>query len=241
MMMNVPDNKDYLDQLTKRAVRAFWMDGLWELAYIGALFLVGVWGMFYVQFVAFPKTTWPFLPEMGKDIIWMGLLGLVCILAFYIWLAWIVVRRLKLLWISPLMGHAKHKFFMPLESKTYLRYFILYFSGIGLLLGLFTLTKGGAHLMSVPFIISPAAAFWVIGRIYAIRRYQWFSVIGLLLSILLEIVLTWPASYHQGPQGFLNILPQWGSPALPCFIWSAVFLISGLIGFISVQRQHHEY
>ena len=39
-----------LDQLTRRAVRSFWMDGVWELAIGGAFLLVGFWGMFYVQF-----------------------------------------------------------------------------------------------------------------------------------------------------------------------------------------------
>lgn len=229
-----------LDQLTKRAVRSFWMDGLWELAIGGAFLLVGFWGMLYVQFVAFPDSTWTFLSGIGKNSIWLGLLGLVIVLALYIWFAWVVVKRLKRIWISPYMGHAEHRFFMPVESKVYWWYFILYLSGIGLLYGLFAWTKGGAHVMSVPFIMSPAAIFWAIGRIYSIRRYQWFSIIGLLSAIFLELLLTWPTAYQKGPQNFLNVRPEWGSPALPCFVWSTLFLISGLIGFLHVRRQRHE-
>jgi len=229
-----------LDQLTKRAVRTFWMDGLWDLALVGALILTGFWGMFYVQFVAFPDSTWPFLLELSRNSVWIGLLGLVIALALYNWVAWVVVKRLKRLWISPRVGHAEHRFIMPVKSKVYLWYFILYLLGIGLLYGLFAWTKGGVHVMSVPFIMSPAAAFWVVGRVYSIRRYQWFSVIGLLLATILELLLTWPASYQRGTQGFLNVRPEWGSPALPCFIWAALFLLSGLIGFIQVRGLQHE-
>jgi hypothetical protein len=240
VIMADPIEKVNLDQLTKRAVRAFWMDGLWELALVGALLTTGIWGIFYVHFVAFPVSTWPFLQEWGRDSVWLGLLILIAALAIYIWGAWIVVKKLKRAWISPYVGHAQHKFFMPVEDKVYLWYFLLYLAGVGLLYGFFALVKGGVYVMSVPFIISPAAALWVVGRKYAIRRYEWFAAIGLLLSVLLELLLTWPASYQHGPQNFLNVRPEWGSPALPCFVWSIIFLVSGLIGLITIRRGSHE-
>jgi hypothetical protein len=237
MIMDERSIKTGLDQLTERAVRAFWIDGLWEMALVGALLITGFWGIFYVRFVAFPESTWPFLQEWGRDSIWMGLLTLIAVLAIYLWGAWIVVKKLKRAWISPYAGHAEHRFFMPIDTRTYLMYFLFYFAGIGLLYGLFAWIKGGIHLMSVPFILSPAVALWVVGRKYAIRRYEWFAIIGFISTILLELLLTWPASYQHGPQNFLNVRPEWGSPALSCFVWAAIFLISGLIGFISFRRE----
>ena len=238
--MKKPVEKTNLDQLTKRAVRAFWLDGLWDLVLAGALLITGIWGIFYVHFVAFPVSTWPFLQEWERDSVWLGLLVLIAALAIYVWWAWIVVKKLKRIWISPYVGHAEHKFFLPLENRTYLWYFISYLVGIGLLYGLFAWTKGGVHVMSVPFIISPAAALWAVGRLYSIRRYLCAASIGLLLSILLELLLTWPASYQHGPQNFLNVRPEWGSPALPCFVWTIIFLISGIIGFITIRRESRD-
>jgi len=238
--MTNQDALSNLYQITKRAVRAFWMDGLWDLAFVAAFILIGIWGMFYVQFTAIPDSVWPFLPQLGRNALWLGLLGLVIGLALYFWVAWIIVNKLKRHWISPYFGHAQHRLIQPVERKLYLRYFLLYLIGIGLLYGLFAWTKGGAHIMSVPFIMSPAAILWVFGRSYSIRRYQWFSAIGLLAAILIELLVTWPASYQQGSQDFLNVRPQWGSPALPCFIWSVIFLFSGFIGFINVRGRQHE-
>jgi hypothetical protein len=229
--------KSNLEKLTDRTVRAFWLDGLWDLALFGTLMITGIWGIFYVQFVAFPESAWPFLHELGRDSIWLGLLVLIVTLVIYNWAAWIVVKRLKRLFIAPYFGHAEHRYFMPVGTKVYLWYILLYFAGIGLLYGLFAWIKGGAHVMSVPFIISPAAALSVVGRKYAIRRYEWLAGIGLLLSVLMELLFTWPASYPHGPQNFLNVRAEWGSPALPCFIWAAIFLVSGWIGFITVRRE----
>ena len=231
-----PVEKINLDQLTKRSVRTFWLDGLWDLAIVGALILMGIWGTFYVQFVAFPESAWPFLQEWGRDVVWVGLLTLIIALAIYVWIAWMAVKKLKRVWIAPVAGYAQHKFFMPVGGKVYLRYLILYLVGIALLYGLFAWIKGGVYVMSVPFIISPAAALWVVGRMYRIRRYVWAAGIGLLLSTLLELLLTWPASYQNGPQDLFNVRPEWGSPILPCLVWASVFLVSGLIGLITVRR-----
>jgi hypothetical protein len=32
------------------------------------------------------------------------------------------------------------------------------------------------------------------------------------------------------------VRPEWGSPVLPCLVWASVFLVSGLIGLITVRR-----
>jgi hypothetical protein len=229
-----------INQYTKQAVRAFWLDGLWELAFVGVLLMIGFWGMFYVQFVAYPISTWPFLQEMGSNIVWSGLLILTAALALYIWIAWIIVKRLKRIFIAPYTGHVEHPFFLPIDSKVFLWYFILYLLGHGLLYGLFSLSKGGLAMMSVPLIIAPAAIFWGIGRVYGIQRYQWLAPAGLILAILLELLLITPSDYTLGPKNFLDVLPRLGSPALPSFVWAVMLTISGLVGFINVRKSQHE-
>ncbi|NIM95416.1 MAG: hypothetical protein GTO18_17100 [Anaerolineales bacterium] len=238
--MSDQPERSTLDQITKRAVRTFWMDGLWDFVAAGAFLIIGTWGMYYVQYVAFRESTWPFLRELGRDSIWLGPLVLVLLLAVYFMIARLIVKALKRRWIAPLTGYVEHRYFLTADPRVYLWYFILYLSGIGLLYGLFVLTKGGAHVMSVPFIMSPAAILWALGRMYGIRRYQWISVIGLASTILLELLITWPASYQYSPESFLNVRPEWGGPALPCFIWAILLVVSGTIGFINVRRGRYD-
>jgi len=157
-----------LDQLTKRSVRSFWMDGLWDLVIAGMLLIIAVWGLFYIKFVAFPSWTWPFLQDLGQSIVWMGLLLLVLGLTVYIWIMWIVVKILKNRLIYPFTGFAEHRFFLPIDPKVFGWYVILYFTGLGLLYGLFSWIKGGLNMMSIPFIISPAAILFGVGWFYGI-------------------------------------------------------------------------
>jgi len=229
-----------LDQLTKRSVRSFWMDGLWDLVIAGMLLIIAVWGLFYIKFVAFPSWTWPFLQDLGQSIVWMGLLLLVLGLTVYIWIMWIVVKILKNRLIYPFTGFAEHRFFLPIDPKVFGWYVILYFTGLGLLYGLFSWIKGGLNMMSIPFIISPAAILFGVGWFYGIRRYLWIAGIGLVLSLLLELFVTTQANYMAGPQNFLDTLPQWGSPSLPCLVWAGLFMISGLIGLINVRSEERE-
>lgn len=229
-----------LDQFTKRSVRAFWVDGLWDLAISGMLLIIAVWGAIYVQFVAFPSWTWPFFQNASRSMVWIGLLILVAGLALYIWGMWIVVKMVKKRMVAPYTGYAEHRFLMPVDNKVYGWYLILYISGLGILYWLFSWISGGVHIMSVPFIISPAAILIGVGWFYQMRRYRWIAAIGLVLAFLLEIFATSQANYLAGPRNFLEILPQWGSPALPCLVWAALFLISGVLGLIGVWRRAHE-
>lgn len=229
-----------LEQLTKGAVRAFWMDGLWDLAAAGAFVILGVWGMYYVQYVAFRESTTAYIRESSRDSIWIGLVVIALAMVVYFALARLVVKALKVRLIAPITGHVEHRYFLTGDTKVYLRYFILYVVGIGLLYGLFAWTKGGAHVMSVPFIVSPTAIHWAVGRMYDIRRYQWIAVIGLLSTTVLELLLTHPASYEYSPEHFLNVRPEWGGPALPCFLWAGLMVISGVVGFINIRSGQHD-
>jgi len=229
-----------LNRLTKRSVRSFWMDGLWDLVIGGMLLIIALWGLYYIKFVAFPHWTWPFLQESGKSIVWFGLLFLVLVLTVYIWIMWNVLKILKNRLIYPHTGIAVHRFFLPMDSKVFVWYGISYITGLVLLYGLFFWIKGGFSVMSIPFIISPAAILVGIGWFYGIRRYLWIAGIGLVLSLLLELLVTTQANYMAGPRNFLDTIPQWGSPTLPCLVWAGLFLVSGLLGFINVQSQERE-
>lgn len=228
-----------LTELTNRAVRSFWIDGLWDLAFAIVFFLIGLWGAFYVSYVAFQSSTWPAFQDMGKNVVWLGLLVLIIVLMLIIWTAWIIVKRLKRTIISPYMGHAEHRFFMPVDRRVYVWYFILYAIGLGLLYVLFSYLKGGPYVMSVPFIISPAAIFWATGSVYGIRRYQLVAVIGLILALSLELLLTTQADYMIGPRNFLDVIPVWGCPTLSCLVWAVMCAVSGLIGLVSARRIKH--
>jgi hypothetical protein len=206
------------------------------LALAGVFVLVGLWGTFYVRFVAFPSTSRPFLEEIGGEIVWIGLVILVMALLVYIYIAWHSVKKLKRILVYPRTGQAEHRFLMPVDHNVFLWYSILYVLGIALLYGLFVLMRGGFSVMSVPLIISPAVMSMIFGRIYSIRRHQWIAAAGFVLAVSLELFITTPADYMTGPRNFLDVLPQWGSPALASYIWAVMFAISGLIGLTGVRR-----
>lgn len=229
-----------LDQLTKRSVRAFWMDGLWDLVVAGMFLGIAVWGAIYVQFVAFPSWAWPFLQNAGRNMIWMGLFLLILGITIYFWVMWILVKYLKHRLIYPYTGFAEHRFFMPMDPKVYISYAIIYIVGLGLLYGLFSWIKGGLHVMSIPFIISPAAILVGIGWFYGIRRYLWSAGIGFFLALLFELLVTTSANYLSGPRNFLDTLPEWGSPTLPCLVWAGSLFVCGLIGLINIRRGGRE-
>jgi hypothetical protein len=228
-----------LFRLTNLAVRSYWLDGLWDLASVIIFLVLGVWGAYYVRFVAFHSSTWPIFQDFGRHVVWVGLLILIIALLPIIWAVWVIVKHLKLEYISPYTGYAEHRFFMPVDRKVFVWYFIYYAIGLGLLYGLFTWLKGGPYMMSVPFIISPAAMFWAIGRIYGLRRYQWIAIFGLIMAVSLELLLTTNADYMIGPRNLLDVIPAWGCPTLPCLIWGIMSGVSGLIGLISVRRMKY--
>jgi hypothetical protein len=239
MFLTKQDQTSELTKLTNRAVRSFWMDGLWDLAFAGVFLVMGLWGAIYVSFIAFHSSTWPAFQELGKNVAWLGLLFLIVVLIPLIWLAWLLVKHLKRTLIAPYIGHVEHRFFMPVDRTVFVWCFILYAIGLGSLYGIFTWLKGGPYMMSVPFIISPAAIFWAIGKVYGMRRYQFIAVIGLILAVSLEMLLTTKADYMMGSRNFLDVLPAWGCPTLPCLIWAMLSIVSGLAGLISVRMLEH--
>lgn len=228
-----------LTQLTNLAVRAFWIDGLWDLAFVGVFILLGFWGAYYASLIGFPQSTWFAFQELGENIVWLGLLILIAALVVLIGLEWIVVKWLKRTYIAPHLGYADHRFLMPVDRKVYTWYFVLYGIGLLCLYGLFYWLKGGVYALSVPFIISPAAIYWATGRVYRIRRYQVIALTGLILALALELLMTTPADTLAGPRDFLDVIPAYGSPVLACLVWALMCAISGVIGLLSVRKMIH--
>lgn len=239
-MDNPQDRLKIISRLTNRAVGVYWMDGLWDLAMASIFLILAVWGAFYTRFVAFPPSTWPAFQNYGRNIYWIGLLVLIIILGLWSWFAWYIVKVLKRLVFSSNNGFANHRFLLPVDRKVYLLYFILYVIGLGILYGFFFWIKGGFYLMSVPFIISPAVMYWAMGNVYGIRRYQLIGLSGLIIAIFLELLLTSRADFASGPTNILNVIPEWGSPLIPCLVWAAMCLVSGLMGFTSHWRKFRD-
>lgn len=239
MIQSQQNQTPNLRRLTNLAVGSFWTDGLWDLAFVSVFLLLGLWGAFYASFVAFPPATWPAFQELGKSVIWLGLVVLIITIIPLIWLAWTIVNYLKRVFVYRFTGYAKHRFFMPVDRKLFAWYFVLYAAGLGLLYGLFFWIKGGPYMMSVPFIVSPAAIFWATGRVYGIRRYRVIAVAGLVLALSLELQLTTQADFMAGPKNFLDVIPAYGCPTLACIVWAVMCAASGLVGLIAVGRHKH--
>ncbi|MGD8750799.1 MAG: hypothetical protein PVG14_05220, partial [Anaerolineales bacterium] len=70
-------------------------------------------------------------------------------------------------------------------------------------------------------------------------RYQFIAVIGLILALSLELLLTTQADYMIGPRNFLDVIPAWGCPTLACLIWALMCAVSGLIGLFGVRRDKY--
>jgi hypothetical protein len=58
--------------------------------------------------------------------------------------------------------------------------------------------------------------------------------------LALELTLTTPADPLAGPRNFLEVVPAWGNPLLPCLIWGGTVMIGGLYGLIRVRRPADE-
>ncbi len=109
--------------------------------------------------------------------------------------------------------------------------------GILLLIGLYTLLKGGPHVMSAVFAVPPAGLLFAIGRVYDLPRYRWAGVVGLGLSVGLELFATTPAVYLNGPRNLLDASPLWGSAAVPMAVSAVVLACSGLVALGRLWRQ----
>jgi hypothetical protein len=232
------------DEYTRRTVRAFWADGLWDFATAGMMFLLAYWMRVLTYLMSFPIRTWPW-PFRGTgehfDTSWQvsaWSLSLVVAIAVYAWLAWQVVLWLKERWVAPHVGSVRHPFFLRLEPRFALTYLGLYIASLALLSLLFNWLKGGPYLLGLTIATSFSAAYLALGRTYRLPRYVVLSVLGLLISVALQLN-TRTASYQRGPLSWWEVDPLAGNPTLVCLVFAVLLVGSGVVGLLSVRRGAH--
>ncbi|MBN2084692.1 MAG: hypothetical protein JW748_05665 [Anaerolineales bacterium] len=223
-----------VDSFSDRATRAWWTDGLWELAMAGFWAITALWLHPLVQTLAFPSWTWPwpFITEEHinplRTQIALWVIGLFFIWMTYIFLARLLVDRMKRRLVAPRLGDVRHKFFLPVGRSFGLIFFAVYVLGCAVLTILFWKGKGGPHLFSVFGIASFAGAMYLVGRKYDLRRFRWVSIVGSVLCVTAEM-LTTHAVYLDGPKNFMDVSPLYGNPSLICLIWAGMIFLSGFI------------
>jgi hypothetical protein len=230
------------DEYIGRAVRAWWTDGLWDIAMAGLWVLIAIWAYIFVRIVAFPVRTWPWPFITDEAInpmeleIWLWVLGIIPVMMTYVWGAYKLVQAIRVKLATSTVGYVSHPFFLPLSPRVYITYVGLCLTGIVLLAGTYAISTYGPRFASVVFTVVPASLLLAVGQVYRLARYRWMSLIGLVLSVALEVSSTSPAMIDQGPTSFLDVSPLIGNPALPLSVWAVVCLCGGMIGLINYAR-----
>jgi hypothetical protein len=230
-----------VDEYSRRTVRAWWADGLWDLALAGFWLLTGALVYPLIRTLDFPSWTWPwpFITEehinpLSMEItLWAA--GLFFIWIGYIFLAWLLIERVKRRLVAPRLGDVRHKFILPMGRSFGLIFFAVYVLECVVLTALFWKVKGGPHFFSVFGIASFAGVMYLVGLKFNIRRYRWIAVIGSAATVLAELATT-NAVYMEGPKNFMDVSPLYGNPSLPCLIWAGILLVSGVITLRGILR-----
>ncbi len=230
-----------LDQLTRRAVRAWWADGLWDFAIAGFMALLAGWMYVLVRVLAFPAWTWPVVPaEVNNPFqaqITLWFLAIFPLGAGYAWVAFRLVQGLKSRWLASRQGDVRHPFWFKVTPQVLVVYTLAFLAMYIVAATLALAFAGGPHWLSALVIAAPAAMLVSLGTHYALPRYWKAGGLGMLACLALDLLATTPANYQLGPRGFLDVSPQLGNPALPLLVWVAVFAVSGLIGLAGVLRK----
>lgn len=243
-MSSLTSYSDLLHKYLRRTVRAWWADGLWDLAMAGFVAVTAVWIHPLIRALAFPAWTWPWpfttqeaVDPMQQEItLWS--LGTLVIWGIFILLAYRLVNWLKRRFVAPRQGDVRFNFVLPIESRVVAIYMAVYLLGSLLAMGLFGLVKGGPHFAAAFCAVAPASMLLAIGGIYNLPRYQWVAVLGLGFSLLAEFFTT-TAVYLQGPINFMDVSPIWGNPSLPLLVWAGILLVSGSLAFFQTMRLPH--
>lgn len=229
-----------IENLTRRTVRSWWADGLWDFAIAGYMILIGLWMYILVRVIAFPSWTWPWPfitrevenPMAAQILVWG--LAIIPVSALYMWLTYKLVLVLKAKWLASRQGDVRHSFWLKVEPRFWGIYILGYLGAFAGAAGLILLLTGSPHFYSVMLIAAPASVLVTFGIGYSLRRYTLAGVIGFVGGLFVEALLTTQAVYLKGPNGFLDVSPDYGNPAIPALIWAAIFLVSGIIGLMGV-------
>lgn len=243
-MTSLLSQTELINKQLRRTVRAWWADGLWDLAIAGFLVVTVAWLYPLVFAFAFPSWTWPWpfttqetinpmraevtLWAVATLIIWVG----------YVYLAYWLVSWLKRRFVAPRLGDVRFNFMLPIDSQTIAAYAALYALGSILVMALLAWLKEGPRLVTALWIVAPASVLFVLGRTYALTRYRWVAGLGLFLALAMEF-LTTTAVYPQGPTNFMDVSPLLGNPSLPLLVWAGILLVSGSLAFYQTMRLPH--
>jgi hypothetical protein len=236
-----PGSAVSVDNYSHQAIRAWWADGLWELAMAGFWAITALWLYPLVQTLAFPSWTWPW-PFITKEhinplstqiAVWA--IGLFLMWMAYIFLARRLIDLVKRRFVAPRLGDVRHKFFLPLGKSFGLIFFAVYVVGCAVLSALFWKVKGGPHLFSVFGIASFAGVVYMVGLKFDLPRFRWVSIAGTACCVLAELATT-SAVYLDGPKNFLDVSPLYGNPSLACLIWAVMLVVSGIATLRGILR-----
>lgn len=238
--MSTQPNTLPLQTFTRRAVRSWWADGLWDFAVAGFFFITAGWSYFLVRVNLFPSWTWPWPFQTSEvinpmhDQILLWTIGIVPLVAVYMWLTYQLVSYLKANWLASRQGDVRHAFWIRLETKVLVTYLVAYLGVTVLLAAVFLWLTGSPRYYSALCISAPFAILLSISGTYALPRYRYGALAGLAAGLLTELLLTQPANYQTGPLNFFDVPPQFGNPAIPLLIWAIVFLVSGTVALTRV-------
>jgi len=232
-----------LDHLTRRTVRTWWADGLWDFAVTGFMLLLAGWLYYLVRVIAFPTWTWPW-PFTTDEVvnprqteIMLYSLAIIPISAAYMWATFRLVTLLKSRWLASRQGDVRHSFWLKVPPSTYAAYLISYLGYFVAIAALINGVTGGARLFSAALIAAPAAVLVIFGIAYSLPRYWLAGALGGLTCLALELLAATNADPMAGPRGFFDVSPEMGNPAIPALVWAAAFLISGIAGLSAVLRK----
>ncbi len=235
-----------LEEYTRRAVRAWWADGLWDFAIAGFFAVTALWAYPFVRVLAFPSWTWPWpfitqepINPLQREITIWGML-ILPVWAVYFLGANVLIRKLKARWIAPRTGDVRHAFFLPVEKRIFWLHVLIYTVLLALTSMVCVWFKGGSHWWSLIFVASPTGILYIIGLRYRLTRYRWMAFAGFAISLFLEFFATSSADYARGPQHFFDVAPNYGNPALPLVIWTLVCIVGGVAALRQTLRQPHE-
>lgn len=232
-----------LETFTRRTVRAWWTDGLWDFAVVGFLLIAAGWAYILIRVAAFPTWTWPW-PFITDEVVnpmqtqftaWM--IGVIPVMMAYTWLAFKLVDWLKANVLASRQGYVRHGFWLKVEPRFYILYIGIYLAMWGVLIVVAQMATGSGRLVDMTIIAAMSAVTLTLGSVYGIRRYLVVSVLGLAACVWVELFLTTTASYMEGPRSFFDVPGQMGNPAIPLLVWAALFLITGAYGLVSVMRR----
>lgn len=232
-----------LNTLTKRTVRTWWADGLWDFAVAGFNVLLAGWFYIWVRVRAFPSWTWPWPfitnetvnPMQTQILLWT--IGLVPFMVGYSYGAYRLVTLLKSRWLASRQGDVRHPFWLKLEPGMMVAYVLACLGLFVVITWMVQAATDGAHFISTAVISAYGAVLLVLGGTYSLPRYIWSGALGMVACTLVEMYLTSSADFMRGPTGFFNVAPYYGNPAIPLLIFAAIFLVTGLVGLVQVLRK----